>query len=264
MANATLSLTLKQRHEGVDLVPFGAFLDVAQNLLGILRNLTDELNGAGAAGLVWYIARVGQGSIVLDLRGFAVGDGTPDWRGEVVAELLAGLATIERGPVRPRSFSDDSLRRARDMARVLKGGIAAVVLSAGERRVSLTRNTAANVEAVLQPRHTYAGSVEGIVQTICLRDPWYFEVSDALSRRPVECRFGPDLLEEVRVALGRRALVSGEVKTDATGQMLYIGVMQVRPLPSDDDLPQPDEIFGVDPGFTEGVDSAEYVRARRD
>lgn len=264
MAHTPLTVAIRPKHEGGDLVPFGAFLEVTQHLRGLLMNLADELHADMAGSLEWYIARAGQGGVAFDLRGVAVGADVPDVGGDVVAALLGGLAALERRPVRPDLFSDDSLRRARDMALVLTNGVGAIDLGAGERRVSLTLDTAANVESILQPRYGYVGSVEGIVQTISLRDRWYFNVYDTLHRRSVECRFRPELLEEVKLALGQRVLVSGEMKTDVTGYVLYVAVTQLRLLPSPGDLPQPDEIFGIDPEFTQGIDSVEYVKTRRD
>lgn len=76
------------------------------------------------------------------------------------------------------------------------------------------------------------------------------------------CSFPDDLVEEVRAALGERVVAAGRVDRNALGQPVDVRLQSLYVL-RDDGAPSVDDLVGIAPGLTGGVDSVEYVAAQR-
>ena len=91
---------------------------------------------------------------------------------------------------------------------------------------TVARHVSENVERILQ--HGYLlGGVEGRLEGINIHLQPQFVVYDSVSGRAVRCYFSSDQLDDVVGAVGRKVLVSGNLRRDASGRPL-----QFRPVES--------------------------------
>lgn len=167
---------------------------------------------------------------------------------QIARTVLSGLRELERGPKRPRHFSDDALDKLRDLARVAGPDIPSLMVSDGgrDRRVALSSDVLAHVEAVLTPAFHTIGTIEGELEGLILHGRKRFLLYDRLAGRKIDCYFGDFIAwEEIRDMLGKRIAVTGEIRSRRSGERASINVSSVYVFPRKEDLPSPDEVLGL-------------------
>ncbi|MBI3464997.1 MAG: hypothetical protein HY000_18365 [Planctomycetes bacterium] len=89
-------------------------------------------------------------------------------------------------------------------------------------------------------------------------------IADSLTGKKTLCYFRrPDLETKARGAWKHRVSVSGEATVDrSTGELREMEVDELRILRERSELPQMEDLHGID--ITGGMESSEYVRGLRD
>lgn len=107
------------------------------------------------------------------------------------------------------------------------------------------------------------GSVSGRVEALNIRDKMVCYVYPVSGPVRIACCFAEDLLDQVTVAVGRYVTVHGAIDYDSTGTFparVSVDRIEVH----DAERPRLKDLFGLTPDLTDGVESAAYIRAKRD
>lgn len=216
MFEKTLSLELGGE------VPFDDFAETMQHFHRLIELLSQEVGGQSS--IAWVIEDLSGGSAAATIRGEAE-------RPETVAGVVRAYSTVghalERGEVIP--YSPRVAEAARNITRVLNGEVTSIRFG--------TEQDVATIESVAmgqQQNFVYAlGSLEGRIETLKSHRGLSFTLYDALNNLAIDCVAEPEQSELLRDAWGRRALVAGRIKRDASsGRPLAINpVEEIEMLP---------------------------------
>jgi hypothetical protein len=249
-----------------------AFIEAATAFLALLKSVDVSVHGRHM--IRWRLAELSYSSpatIVADgrpSRKETLSDPTP----RAAEALLDGIEALERhSPMLPE-FSDEVLGYARTLGRLRgEGGIANVTLvganevpAAQPRMVSVTQRVAAAVDDVLGAKHRALGSVEGRLEGINIHGAYSLNVFEVVHGKRVRCIFAPQDLEQVKVALGHRVLVMGEVQSSSRGHPVSVKVTKLRLLKERGESPSVEDILRIDRSLTGGVESTQFIRERWD
>jgi hypothetical protein len=180
-----------------------------------LKNLLSALakDVAQGASILWLVDALDTGSALTTYKGLPVNGGELAQVERVVRAYGEVGQALERNEVIAYSRTVD--KEARQLLKVLQGG-----------RVEALRFETAEIDAIIsaepegRPRSTVIeayGAIEGRVQTLSRHGGLRFTLYDTLNNRAVSCYFAEDFDQELmRNAWGRRAIVEGWVKRDAT------------------------------------------------
>ncbi len=204
MAVDTVTLALSG---DVSLDDFSLAVSRLKNLLAALAKEV-----AGGVAILWLVDALDTGSALTAYRGSLMNGGELAQLERVVRAYGEVGQTLERnGVITSRAVE----KEARELLKVLQGG-----------RVEALRFETPEIDAVIsatledRPRSTTTeayGAIEGRIQTLSRRGGLRFTLYDTLNDRAVSCYLAEDFDQELmRNAWGRRAIVEGWVKRDAT------------------------------------------------
>ena len=240
------------------------FLDAVGNSLKILKDLDASIAMRRGPTLRWAIAHLNIGSpAVMTLRAL------PPLRGkdvsqDVVSHYVDGLEMLAQGRELPALFSDDALNAAKRLADLTRGNERAVIVRTARRSVEVSQRISANVDDLVSRSYVSEGSVEGVIEMVTIHERTYFRIYDATHGWGVPCYFRQEDLDEVRDALGKRASITGRLRSDRLGKPESMQVSAIRLLGLEP-LPTPSEVRGIASGMTGGLKAEEYLRqVRRD
>ncbi|HWL43039.1 MAG TPA: hypothetical protein VNQ73_08850 [Ilumatobacter sp.] len=190
----------------------------------------------------------------------------------VTLTVINGLEVLdnEDEPRIPPGFDLITARFAGAAAKGLNGGVKSAHLRLVESdftvdpEYTIFPHLHRRVEVALKPRDTVWGSIEGVVDQISIRGKSpSIGVQERLEQRPLRCVIDKASVDQARDALGHRVVVTGAMSMNASSQVVKMMAEKIDLVPDDSDLPTIGSIAGKYPGFIEGADPIEYVRALR-
>lgn len=123
--------------------------------------------------------------------------------------------------------------------------------------LEITERVAASVNEIIAPRYTAPGAVEGMLQAMSSRGILHFVIYDSIFGARVRCDIPDALKPAALAAFDERVLVTGIVARDAEGHPRHIKARHIETI-RPEGLPQ--SIRGLDPDFTAGLSTAEYLK----
>ena len=173
-----------------------------------------------------------------------------------VRACITGIQQISES-IRPEEFTDDALIHLQRLAVAMTRGIDGVTLFSATESLEtrVTRGIATKIERIIPHGHSL-GSVEGTLEALSIHDSPRFTVYDAVTGRAVRCSFPVSSLQKVKEAVGRKVLVSGQLRRDPYGNPEQI--TRVEEFQIIDNAPP---VSTRDPAglFSEIEDSVEYL-----
>ena len=250
-----------------DAIEPGAFVEAFQHFLALLKSVDES--DAPRWTVRWRLSRLSYASpLVAEVSGRPARRDVAAQRPEHLAALvLEGMQILDTGSPHPK-FSDAALEDARALAESKDhGGITGVAVigrnEAGpqtERRVPVSKRVSAAVDQVLGAKYRGLGSITGSLEAINIHDVAFFNLYEAVHGKRVRCLFSlGKMTERAKDALGKRVVVMGEVASTARGHPFSIRVSDLRILGDASELPRD---LPIDPDFTDGLESAEWLRRR--
>ena len=257
-------------------------LDQVRDYLEVLRGVEEAVAGNSGNVIVWRIVDASRSSpLAFDLEAFPVEYAVNVDRrvGAIIAEVATGLASLQTTAERPSNFTDKVLGRAQSLFKRVTNGLSLSEADFGMDlpRIMLTpgnaRIAAENVQRVLKPSarpYKELGSVEGYFQgaeTDGLGRQIVF-VKDRVTGETVKCVVAPTALPAIEnheigeIWRNRRIQVFGRLHHKSVGNLSHIDANRVRFFRSRSELPKVEDI--VDPDFTGGLRSEEYLERLRD
>lgn len=218
-------------------VPLGISVEQFSSIMAALSGLYTEVGSSlgikAVEGLT--LSKHRDGSLVLEcdpLLAERLDTASVD---RVSDTLLKGLEDLAAG-TRPDIFTGTALKHARRLADGSPDTTTAVVISVRGRSISCGEEIRSTSQRFVNHRSASWGSVEGYLQMISLRGSAKFSLYELLTDRRIECRFTEDLLDEARMSLGHRVVVSGEIHKRG-GDFHYVSVERIHRRPPSEDLP---------------------------
>jgi hypothetical protein len=241
-------------------IEMGVFLDAVSTAVKLLRAADPDKR------IRWRLATLHYGSPAV--VGF-VGeprrkDVPPEAADIAIDSVVGGLRALNAG-VRPPSFTDDALELAKHLVQVKERGkldVLTVVTRNGgpPEPLVVTTQMAATVDEVIGIKYESFGSVEGRLEIVSARGQMHCSVYETIHGKPVKCDVPPSLKKAVLDAFDQHVIVYGIVKRDASGQARRIALESVEVVPPSDSVPR--SLAGIAPDFTDGDDSAQYIKKR--
>ncbi len=221
------------------------FMQTAQNFVGLLRNVADNMSGQQGA-VTWLVAAE-KGSQVF----IAVPEADEKVVGNVALIPVAiheGCHQIETSEKRPKGFCDTALRHARDLASVIGNGdgdVTKITLTYGKQTSNISSKTSLHVGEILGSKRSEDGSVEGRVTVLSDKKRFNVYIDDILTGHSVRCT--PREVEEDKLiaAFRRRVVAIGTVHYRSDGAPVRIEVDRIRMLGKQETLPSFEDVRGI-------------------
>lgn len=187
-----------------------------------------------------------------------------DRRESVTSEFLTKLASIEKEDVEGIDY--EFLKKASDLSKPVGQSMKRVSVSANGVSFAVDAGFREHVARKMAPEETADGFVRGMLEFINIHsDKPIFCIYPDIGPEKVTCYFGPDLLPEARIGIGRFVEVRGVLKYKVIADYPHeIKAQHLEILPADEDLPQFIELRGAFPDLTGGQTTEEYIRQFRD
>lgn len=258
------------------------FIDQLRDLIGIIEGVEQAMADGGGDAIEWRVTQATTNSpIAIEATPFPKQFGVNiDARVMAVkVAAAAGLHALITTAERPAYFNQGVLGRAKKVAERVTNGLSVTEIDWGGDAESflLTPTVAAvvarNAEFVLKPKvraYSERGTLEGYHDGLA-PDPQGKHTLYVRSRRTgerVKCTLTPDSYDDIKhreigeVLEGRRLQVRGTLYYKAPHNLDRVTVEHVRVMPRREELPSLDEI--IDPNFTGGLSTEEYLEALRD
>lgn len=253
-----VGITLRLVGEPED-IPVPTFLEAIHRFFNVLNEVDARLSARPRGSLRWRVTRLRSSIPAITLVPESIVEGL-DVSDAVVKATADGLEAIERETLRPEQFSDAALDNAARLVALIGRGVNRITVSTPQRpEIRITQHLAANVDEIIMGVEKALGTIEGIIEMITIHERRLFNLYEALTHQAIPCYFQPELFESVKDALGKRVGVYGEIRITRAGEIRSITPKELTVFPSREDLPQTDDILGILPDITHGLDIEDYI-----
>ncbi len=235
-----MSNEIEAKIEGPNLTP-DRFMKAARAFFELVQGVSKNLAGDGEE-IPWTV-EVASGSAVL--RAKSTGE-----RGERVVEaIVRGVRALRSGVnAIPHGFGRDEVNAARVLANLVDGNaVTSIHLITGGEAEELSGTVVATTAAILEADKSIAfGSIEGVIETLSIRDGFRCTIFERNYRRGIVCHFTKaELEQEAHRAFGKRVLASGMIRYGKEGLPTTLNADALRVFPADSELPTANEIQAI-------------------
>ena len=237
-----------------------AFVDSIRHTLTILECVEAGLTMRESGSIMWMIRELSYSS---PAQATLRAEHEDTVSAQVVSATMEGLDVLSRGQRQPQHFSESALLAAKELSKIAEQAGYRVSVVHQSQTVAVAGLSGMAVADTTAEYFHSTGSVEGRLETASVRSRPYLRVYDAVHDRGVICYFSDSQMEQVRKGLGKRVIVSGNVKSDRQGNPESIRVSNIEVA---DDTPAPvtpSELRGLWRGETEGHTAEQYLREVR-
>src|SRR5712664_1097035 len=163
------------------------FLKAVSSFVALINDVAETVTQERSA--FRWIVSVERGSAIVHFRP-EPNKANPALISQSVKAVNDGIATLRRGAQRPRYWSDNALRRVKDLSDVLdveSGALDHVIVKAGHKSLEITRKISANVDVLIGTEYKSLGSIEGRLRTVTEAGGVHFVVQDPLTHNNIRC-----------------------------------------------------------------------------
>ena len=259
MAERALSIRLVGPRGPEHTVDARDFADLVSATLACLRRLEKE--SGSAVSVDYRLVGLELGSAVVTILPESKDDRHSTAR-EVATSFERGFCALGESRIAETSFSARTQQSFIDIQKPLRRGGGAIELT-GHGKHRLDPHTLFRKPRSRKREVKSIGSVAGRVEALNIHDKMVFYVYPDSGPTRVACRFYKDILDQVQAAIGRYVTVHGVIDYDSTGTFparVAVKAIDVH----ETERPRLRELFGLAPDLTGGVESAAYIRAKRD
>jgi len=249
----------------IGVISLKTLVTTLENELRVLADLDRALSREAQGSLDWVVSGVAEGSIEIEVESRPRIEDKDVGR-EVVVQLVRTLEDLETGRGTPPFLSERGIKATRGMIGVIgrDGAVGLAVSTPGLQTVDVTPSAIIHGRQLTKVRDKAIGSVEGRLEAISIHGSYKLTVYQSINNRAVTCRLDRDRWpEDVGSLLGARVNISGLVYYNAFGDPFRVDVEEVRRLRSRSDLPRVSDLTGMDPDFTGGLSTEQYIKRFR-
>jgi len=252
-----------------------AYLHILQATIDALKEINRSSSRFGSEDVEWQIVDAGRNSPLFASIGWDTLPSSDNGnRGDQsIDAFVAGLSHLERSNTCPAHFNTTSLRTVEKFINSFARGVQGIAFeTAAGGSASVSRELTSNAnharrvlehsDAKLGKHYVEYGSIEGRLIAVSTQPSKHRDrvtIEDDLTRDEIACYFHDERVEEqARKYWKRRVAVTGEITVEReTGKRTQVKVEDIRPLQSRDDLPQMEDLRGIN--ITHGIESARYI-----
>ncbi|UUN28585.1 hypothetical protein [Streptomyces sp. FIT100] len=183
--------------------------------------------------------------------------------------LVSGVRSLSRVAEIPAYFTDATVHRVEQIGKHVRSGDVDRVSVASMRipteAAVVDQATTINAARAIEPVKKSFSSVTGVLEVLehrTGRSPRAFLRVDG-SKHGVRVEAREDQSSLLREAWGERVLAEGLLKRNILGQPVSLVLDTIENAPDRGNALSPWELLGVDPDFTEGLSTEEYIRRVR-
>jgi hypothetical protein len=257
-------------------IPYRSFIQVANNSLGILNDLDSAYSRRHNATLDWYVKDLSKNGslrieIYSDVRAMKRVH-YEDFSSQVADSFVAGFDVLETKGKSPELLTERGMHKAKVLTHLIgKNGLQSVHASIPEtkKETEITRKSAINIEQLIPAASHSIGSVEGTLEVISIHRGNRFVIYQHGTNKAVSCFYAKlPLLEQIKGALGKRVIATGELFRNARGEPIKVKLDHDSQLKifGSDNYPVYEllQLSGSDPDFTGELSTKEFLRKIRE
>lgn len=262
----TMSLSIDQRLGKPEPAVLGNSLATLQRSL---REIQDALQSRRTH-TGWFVGTRSSETVAWFDFGVVAKDGEAAY--QAMRAFVSGVKQLRDGPTLPEFYSVSITKRFRFFESLAKQlGADAVRIGTNDRDdidlVVLDADIYTHAKSVSMACYHSLGSLSGRLIHIRdgLRGPSIAGILyEDRTRRGIKASFPASLKEELRESWARRVALVGEIERNSSHQAFAIKVHEIRPMPQPDETPVCfQDLSGIEPNWTGGVDSVQYIRELR-
>ncbi len=251
--------------------------------VAILSEVETEIFGKRQEQLEWRVGNWTKNSpLTITITPFPKEGGTniDDRANKIVGATAYGLRELGRGSERPKYFTDKIIRRVNKINERVTNGLASTEIDFfgyDEQNIFIDKEIAEttiknieNLKAESQKPYRELSSVEGYVKAVKYNKDGLFVITltKRIDNKDIKCTSSDAGLDNIKslavgeIINGLRVRVFGTLYYRILGVIDWVDVDRVELFTPRDELPTIEDL--IDPDFTNGVDSVEYIRRMRD
>jgi len=234
-----MSNSIEVKIDGPRLTP-EKFIAAVEHFFALVEGVSRNMFADDEIG--WTV-EVAQGSAIIRAKS------TNPNAAKAADAVKRGVRSLKSGvQSAPRWFTKNEIRAARELAIIPDGtAVTAVHIQNGEAPEEMSDTVVKTADAILTAERTTAyGSLEGVLDTVSVRDGFRCAVFEPNYHKPVTCSFNKkDLEAQAYAAFGKRVLVSGMVRYGKEGYPTSIDADVIRVFPEETELPSVEEIQAI-------------------
>jgi len=243
-----------------------AFVDAVQGFVRFLREMDASVSNNPRGTVAWEIVSLTKSSpAVVGFKATPRKTREPrrDYSEAIRQDVVVGLDLLSKRPERLRTYTDRALDRTEYLAKLRSNDrFDEVRVLADKADVNVGISTLANIQIIKGPTYESAGSVVGMLEQISVHRSFEFRIWSETTGKPVTCRFGEEMFDQVKEALRRRVAVHGLVKWNALGHPISVVVEGMKTLEPEREMTI-EEVSGAVEDFTGGLSLEDYLEELR-
>ena len=255
-------------------IPYRTFLDVATNSLAVLSDLDRAFSSRHDGALEWYINDLAKNGalrveVISRVRKLKFKE-LPDVGREVARSFVNGFDMLEHQGRSPSFLTAAGMYRAQRMTSVLgHDGAQKLIASVLEspEETEITANSANNLKKLMPEAYRSVGSIEGFLEGISVHNKLDVVVYESIHGKAVTCHIAnSDLLPKIKESLGKRVKMTGEISRNSKSEARRVNVVRAEDFKvfgMDMNVLPFRKLGGIDPDFTAGLTTEEFIRQIR-
>jgi len=249
-------------------IPFNTLATMARNSCDILEELDNVISEKSGGTMEWFISDIStEASLTVAIEPKPKLKDVEDYSGKVAELFVDGWAHIQKEHTTPPYFSDYGLRKTHNIVKTLrKNGAKAIKVEDIERKATglLKADVANPLKKLFSIRYQEIGSVEGTLEVISVHGSPRITIYHSITRRSVNCKFIPELLEVAKAGLGNRVIVYGTVYFNYVHEPIKVDADRIETMPQEGKLPTTKDLHGLVSDFTGDMKTEDYIRSLRE
>ncbi|MFC7809974.1 hypothetical protein [Streptomyces olivaceus] len=183
--------------------------------------------------------------------------------------LVSGVQSLSKVAEIPAYFTDATVNRVGIIGKHVKSGevgrVAVASMRAPNEWATVDQVTTSNAARAVEPVKRSSSSISGVLEVLehrAGRTPRAFLKVDG-SKHAVRIEAREDQSTLLREAWGEHVLAEGLLKRNILGQPVSLVLDSIANIPDRGSSVSPWELLGIDPKFTDGLSTEEYVKRVR-
>lgn len=248
-------------------IPFNTLATMARNSCDILQELDNVISAKPSGSMEWFVSGIStEASLTVTIEPKSKLRDV-DYSPKVAELFVDGWAHIQKEHTTPPYFSDYGLRKTYRIAKTLrKNGAKAIKVEDIERKASglIKADVADSLKKLISIRYQEIGSVEGTLEIISVHGSPRITIYHSITRRSVNCKFTPKLLQIAKEGLGNRVIAYGMVYSNYVYEPVKVDADRIEIMPEEKELPTTKDLHGIVPDFTGDMKTEDYIRSLRE
>lgn len=189
----------------------------------------------------------------------------PFWKADSkpigMASYFESIGVVLDKGLAPRNLGRPVFDALKEFVSVIGKGVRTATLQVGDQIVEVNAEAKRRVEDVFEPDYSAEGSIDGMLEAVNIHgNRNQFALYPVVGPSRVTCFFTQDMFGEIQPALGKYAIVNGELKYRWREKFPFEARVIAIETVDEADQPNFDTIRGLAADATRGKPSEEFVR----